>query len=829
MTKEPSVTAVPPQAEAPFDIATLDALPDGLLVLREGHITFANSAVRALLGLNMDALRGAAFIDLIADDDADLVVSRQGLNQLGTSTLRVRLRCAGGIMRVVALHMSAIEDDSPSSVMSPQDALHTPPTLLLVTLRDVSAAAEVERRLRDAEQQYRSIFENAQEGIYQTTEDGTYINVNPALARIYGYDTPDELVSGLTNIAEQLYVTAKDRDLFKSLMESRGAVRDFEAQIRRRDGRIIWITENARCVRGPSGRVRYYEGTVEDITDRKEAEENIRLLAKAFDSVAEGIVLLDQDGIVRAVNPGFTAITDLTAEDLKGGPMRLIAEGMHEKDLFTKALDQVREIGHWQGEIFCVRRDEGPFPGDCSMSAVRDPDGQISHFVLTLQDISRRKQDEEFIRFHANFDTLTRLPNRRLVMDRLEQAVLRCQRSGGRGALLFLDLDRFKQINDSFGHATGDELLQLVARRLRHCVRTSDTVGRIGGDEFIILLPDCGPGNVGAYIAEKVLYSLSEPFSLMGSEQFCIPSIGIAYFPDMGTTVEELLRNADVAMYHAKQGGERRYCVFEPSMVAHINDQISLETDLRLALARNELELHYQPKVSSDGLKPVGAEALLRWRHPMHGLVSPARFIPLAEETGLILAIGRWVLRQACEDLMRWQAQGLDLPSVSVNVSPRQFSDGTFVPTVRQVLEQTGIAPGRLDLEVTESVMTGDVERAVAILQQLKDVGVTLSMDDFGTGYSSLNYLKTFPIDTLKIDQTFVRDVTGNTKDAAIATTIITLAMNLGFSVVAEGVETAEQAAFLRSRGCHVFQGYWIARPLPEEAFKAFIRGEDRA
>jgi EAL domain-containing protein (putative c-di-GMP-specific phosphodiesterase class I) len=282
-------------------------------------------------------------------------------------------------------------------------------------------------------------------------------------------------------------------------------------------------------------------------------------------------------------------------------------------------------------------------------------------------------------------------------------------------------------------------------------------------------------------------------------------------------------------MYHAKQGGERRYCVFEPSMVAHINDQISLETDLRLALARNELELHYQPKVSSDGLKPVGAEALLRWRHPMHGLVSPARFIPLAEETGLILAIGRWVLRQACEDLMRWQAQGLDLPSVSVNVSPRQFSDGTFVPTVRQVLEQTGIAPGRLDLEVTESVMTGDVERAVAILQQLKDVGVTLSMDDFGTGYSSLNYLKTFPIDTLKIDQTFVRDVTGNTKDAAIATTIITLAMNLGFSVVAEGVETAEQAAFLRSRGCHVFQGYWIARPLPEEAFKAFIRGEDRA
>ncbi len=824
------MTADRQQAEVFFDITTLEALPDGLLVLRDGHITFANSAMTALLGRNMADLQGLAFTGLIADDDADLVVSRHGLNQLGTSTVRVRLRCAGGIVRVAALHLSAIdaESGSPASVMDPQAVLKSPPDLLLVTVRDVSAAAEVERRLRDAEQQYRSIFENAQEGIYQTTEDGTYINVNPALARIYGYDSSEALVSSLTNIAEQLYIDSRARDRFKELMDSRGVVRDFEAQIRRCDGRIIWITENARCVRSSSGAVRYYEGTVEDITDRKEAEENIRLLAKAFDSVAEGIVLLDQGGIVRAVNPGFTAITDLTVEDLQGGPMRLVAEGLHEKDLFAKALDQVRETGHWQGEIFCVRRDDAPFPGDCSLSVVRDPDGQMTHFVLTLQDISRRKQDEEFIRFHANFDTLTRLPNRRLVMDRLQQAVLRCQRAGGRGALLFLDMDRFKQINDTFGHATGDELLKLVARRLRHCVRTSDTVGRIGGDEFIILLPDCGPGNAGAYIAEKVLYSLSEPFTLMGSEQFCIPSIGIAYFPDQGLTVEELLRNADVAMYHAKQGGERRYCVFEPSMVAHIQDQLSLETDLRLALARDELELHYQPKVSSEGLQAVGAEALVRWRHPVHGLISPARFIPLAEETGLILAIGRWVLRQACEDLMRWHDQGLDLPSVSVNVSPRQFSDGTFLPTVRQVLEQTGINPSCLDLEITESVMTGDVERAVSILQQLKDIGVTLSMDDFGTGYSSLNYLKTFPIDTLKIDQTFVRDVTGNSKDAAIATTIITLAMNLGFSVVAEGVETPEQAAFLRSRGCHVFQGYWIARPLPGDEFRAFIQASPK-
>ncbi|GAB3454563.1 sensor domain-containing protein [Insolitispirillum peregrinum] len=808
------MTATAPMAERIFDESALNALPDGLAVLRDGIIIQTNLALAALMNCPVDVLTGREFQSLIASDDPDTLLMRHHLHELGGQSMRVRLQRAGLPPLSVALTLRR-EMDAPM----PGDA-----ALTLVSVRDVSSSTEIERRLRDAEQQYRSIFENAQEGIYQTTENGTYINVNPALARIYGYEHPGHLIDELTDIAGQLYVDPNDRETFKSLMAAKGVVRDFEARIRRRDGEVIWITENARCVRDLNGGIRYYEGTVEDITDRKQAEENIRLLAKAFESVAEGIVLLDVHGIVRAVNPAFSAITDFTIDELQGGPLRLVAEGLHEKNFFEGALQQVRETGHWQGEIFCERNHADPFPGDCTISVVRDPDGRMTHFVLTLQDISRRKQDEEYIRFHANFDTLTRLPNRRLVMDRLEQALLRCQRTGGRGAILFLDLDRFKQINDTFGHAAGDQLLRLVARRLKHCVRLSDTVGRIGGDEFVILLPDCGPGNIGSYIAEKVLYSLSEPFTLMDSEQFCIPSIGIAYFPDQGTTVEDLLRHADMAMYHAKQGGERRYCVFEPSMTEHLNNQLGIETDLRLALARDELELHYQPKVSSGTLSLLGAEALLRWRHPVHGMISPARFIPLAEETGLILAIGRWVLRKACTDLLAWRELGLDLPSVSVNVSARQFSDSTFVPTVRQVLEQTGIEPHRLDLEITESVMTGDVERAVQILLQLKDMGVTLSMDDFGTGYSSLNYIKTFPIDTLKIDQTFVRDVTGSPKDAAIAATIITLAMNLNFSVVAEGVETAEQADFLRSRGCDVFQGYWISRPLPGEAFADFVR-----
>ena len=705
---------------------------------------------------------------------------------------------------------------------------HSPPLVPESPMTE-QRLTEAEQYLRDSEAQYRSIFENAQEGIYQTTPDGGYLKVNPSLARIYGYDDPEALISGLTDIAAQLYVDTTARDLFKHLMERDGRVHDFEAQIRRRDGSIIWITENARCVRDDHGRVRYYEGTVEDITDRKRAEEEIRLLAKVFESSAEGIALICRDRRVEAVNPAWATLTGCQPEAVRGQRLVLAAPGQHEKGTVDRALQQVDSLGHWSGELICARVDGAPFPAEITITAVRDPAGLLTHYVVALSDISRRKEDEQHIRFHADYDTLTRLPNRRMVLDRLAEAMKANTAKGGRGCLLFLDLDRFKAINDTYGHAAGDELLKLVGRRLRHCVRSSDTVGRLGGDEFVVLVPEAGTGNTGTFVAEKILYSLTEPFTLMGSEQFCIPSIGIAYFPDHGDTVEELLRNADTAMYHAKQEADRHYWVYDPAMASRSLEQVNLENDLRMALARGELELFYQPKVEAGTLRLVGAEALVRWRHPTLGLVSPAQFIPLAEETGLILSIGRWVLRRAALQLVRWQVQGLNLPSVSVNVSARQFADRLFLETVQQTLADTAIAPEQLDLEVTESVMSGDVEKAIATLTALKNMGVTLSMDDFGTGYSSLNYLRTFPIDTLKIDQTFVRDVTGSQKDAAIATTIITLARNLQFSVVAEGVETEGQAEFLIRQGCDVFQGYWISRPLPPSEFGAWMRVQAKA
>jgi len=389
--------------------------------------------------------------------------------------------------------------------------------------------------------------------------------------------------------------------------------------------------------------------------------------------------------------------------------------------------------------------------------------------------------------------------------------------------VLFLDLDRFKHVNDSLGHAAGDELLKLVARRLRQVVRMSDTVGRLGGDEFVIVLTEVANGPIGDQVAEKVVLAMSDPFQVLDTELFCLPSIGITYFPEQADTVEDLIRNADVAMYHAKRSGDQRYLNFADGMVQRSITLMNMENDLRHALNRNELELHYQPKVHYDGRTLVGAEALIRWRHPTRGLISPAEFIPLAEESGLIIPIGRWTLATACQQMMDWRQKGLAPPSISVNVSARQFNDSALIETVRETLKRTGLPGECLDLEITESVMTGDVERAVITLSTLKAMGVTLSMDDFGTGYSSLNYLKTFPIDTLKIDQTFVRDLGLNPKDTAIVATIVSLARNLGFKVVAEGVETDAQAELLRENNCRLFQGYWISRPLAVDDFTAYL------
>jgi diguanylate cyclase (GGDEF)-like protein/PAS domain S-box-containing protein len=673
------------------------------------------------------------------------------------------------------------------------------------------------------EDQFRSFFENAVEGIYQTTVDGKYIRVNATLARMYGFDGPDTLIAGLTDIAGQLYVDPDRRETFARIMAADGVVRNFEAQIFRSDGSVIWILENARCVRGPDGAILYYEGTVQDITERKRQEEEIRLMATVFNSVADGIIIVSADRIVRAVNPAYLAMTGQDELRLVGRPLDIFPAGAHE-DSFIDAIWRTAErSGRWQGEVTSARAAGEEFTASLTVSAVRAPDGRLQHHVLALADISQRKYQEHQIRYQASFDRLTDLPNRWLVVERLEEAILRAQRSQTRVAVLFIDLNRFKQVNDTLGHQAGDELLKLVARRLRNCTRVTDTVGRLGGDEFLVVAPGASGREAGDRLAEKILYSMNELFRIRDQDVFCGAAIGVALYPDDGETSEQLLRNADVAMYNAKRSPERGFLHYEPSMRELSGSHLSLESDLRRAISSQEFELYYQPKVDFSERRVTGTEALIRWRHPVRGLVSPAEFIPLAENNGLIWEIGAWALQTAAQSLAGWIARGLDVGVVSVNLSPRQFQDARLVPLVASVIESSGVPPERLELELTESAMIEDIEKAVSVVNQLKALGVKLAIDDFGTGYSSLGYLKRFAVDTLKIDRSFVNDIVSSDADPAIVGTIVNLADALGFTTIAEGVETLEQAEVLRQQRCTQIQGFLISPPMEQADFEAFI------
>ncbi|MBL8673119.1 MAG: EAL domain-containing protein [Alphaproteobacteria bacterium] len=671
---------------------------------------------------------------------------------------------------------------------------------------------------------FRRFFENAIEGIYQTTPDGRYLRANPALARVYGFASPAALIAGLTDIAGQLYVDPARRDAFKRAMDEDGVVRDFEAQVYRADGSVIWITENARCVRGSDGAIQYYEGTVEDITARKASEEHIRLLATVFETVSDGILIVDPARIVRAVNPAYVALVGAPAAEIVGRALDILAPDKDGPGILDQAWNAAEVRGLWSGEATCRRAQGDPFLAALSICAVREDARPPSHFVVTCADISQRRMHEQNLWHTANFDMLTQLPNRRLIAERLQQAMLRAARQRASLTVLFLDLNGFKQVNDGLGHQAGDELLKLVAARLRACTRQSDVVGRLGGDEFVVVAPDVADRQGGHRLAEKILLDFAQPFRVAGQEIFCQFAVGVAFYPQDGETADELIRNADVAMYVAKKDNSRRFVSFEHSMLPRLAQRLRTENELRRAIERDELLLHYQPRVETRTGRVLGAEALIRWRHPERGLVMPGDFIALAEECGLIAVIGESTLRRACAQFLRWQADGLALAGISVNLSPRQFLDVGLVRTIEAVMRDVGIAPACLELELTESAMSVDMERAVATLRALKGLGVKLSIDDFGTGYSSLGRLKSLPIDAIKIDRSFIRGLGGSPTDRRIVEAVTELAEVLGFRVVAEGVETIEQADILRHIRCHELQGFLISRPVDADDLAALVR-----
>ena len=598
------------------------------------------------------------------------------------------------------------------------------------------------------------------------------------------------------------------------------------------DGRIKWVHERCTSDFDASGKPLRSQGTVQDITAGKQAEIDLRIAAAAFDS-QEAMMVTDARSVILRVNKAFTEITGYSSEEAVGQTPRLLRSGRHDADFYRNMWITINARGVWQGEVWDRRKDGVEYPKWLTISAVKDDQGAVTHYIGAHYDITERKKAEDRINELAFFDQLTGLPNRTLLMDRLRQAMTASSRNGSFGALLFLDLDKFKTLNDTLGHDMGDLLLKQVAQRLTDCVRAGDTVARLGGDEFVVMLANLSASEAEAatqteVVGEKILAALNQTYQLKEVAHHSTPSIGATLFRGHLASIEELMKQADLAMYKSKAAGRNALRFFDPDMETSVMERAALEADLREAIEQRQFLLHYQPQLADGRL--TGCEVLVRWQHPLRGMVSPAEFIPLAEETGLILPLGHWVLEAACRQLAHWAARPAtaDL-TLAVNVSAHQFRQAGFVDQVLAVLKNTGANPQRLKLELTESLLVDNVEDIIGKMFALKAKGVGFSLDDFGTGYSSLAYLKRLPLDQLKIDQSFVRDVLSDPNDAAIARTVIALAASLGLGVIAEGVETEAQRDFLAASGCHAYQGYLFSRPLPVDKFEELLAAREAA
>ncbi|WP_169333590.1 bifunctional diguanylate cyclase/phosphodiesterase [Leeia oryzae] len=693
---------------------------------------------------------------------------------------------------------------------------------------DLEGRKRSAQALAMSEERYRSLIENAPEAIVVIDVDtGIFTDANPFACDLYNL-TRERLLT--LSLWDALITPALQLDGQPS--KERGH-RILEATFSGKPQVFEWLhttTRNPnlqveiRLSRMPSLSGNYVRATIVDVTQRKMIEEGLQLASRAIQQSRDGILILDRDFKIISANPAFCQMLATTEDHLIGS----IAPMLKGKDHYQNLLDTIQlhltTHTYWEGEIWTRKENGEMFLELVTLSPIRMDDGGIRNFVCITSDITEQKQHADHIWHLAHHDTVTGLPNRNLLQDRLMQSILQAERNHKKSALLFIDLDRFKNINDTLGHSFGDRLLKHVADRLIGCVRHADTVARIGGDEFVIVLSSLDDASGAETSALKIMEALTSTFVIDNMDLHITPSIGIAICPDDGSTVDGLMRNADTAMYFAKDSGRNNYQFFKQSMNTAATERLDMERQLRIAIKQNQFELHYQPQVDLNTGELVGMEALIRWRHPEHGLVSPLRFIPIAEETGLIVPIGEWVLREACRQSKIWQDAGLIKIPVAVNLSARQFLKGSLVETVSGALAESRLDPDYLELEITESLLMYEVEDTIQLLSELHELGVSLAIDDFGTGYSSLSYLKRFPIDHLKVDRSFVRDVINDPDDASITSAIIAMAHNLKLQVVAEGVETEEQAKFLRQLGCEYAQGFHYSKPLSSEDMTAYMQ-----
>jgi len=792
---------------------------DAICVLLNGRLVMVNYACARVFGYKApELMEGLGLAEIIAPEECERVrgfTLRRSRGEAAPQEYLTTGRRLDGSSFGLGVHATAYPFNGQFAV--------------LAVLRDLAQIDQNTERQAEDYARFRGLFDLLPDPFW-ILDDDRFVECNAAAVAMLGYASKEALLFAHPSDLSPKHQPDGSESYEKArrmihLAREKGIHR-FEWEHMRADGSQFpaEVTISASTYHGRQVLLAIWR----DITERKQAETELRVAATALESV-EGLIISDAKGVILQVNQAFAEITGYAPEDAVGQRTNLLRSGRHGDAFYAEMWESINSRGLWKGEIWNRRKNGEIYPEWLSISAVKGPTGSVSHYVGTFTDITQHKKSESQIRELAYFDPLTRLPNRRLFFDRLGHALAASIRNNRDGGLMFIDLDNFKVLNDTLGHAAGDELLEQVAGRLTACVRDVDTIARFGGDEFVVMVEDLSetPGEAAAQVevvGRKILAALNQPFVLASQVWHAPASIGATLFGEHQWSIDELMKQADIAMYQAKAAGRNTLCFFDPELQKAIRARASLEADLHSGIESGQIILHYQPQVNGRG-QLTGAEALVRWHHPERGLVSPAEFIPLAEETGLILAIGNCVLETGCSQIVAWtKREETAHLTLAVNVSVRQFRQVDFVEQVLSVINRTGVNPRRLKLELTESMLVDDVAGTIAKMMALKSCGISFSLDDFGTGYSSLAYLKRLPLDQLKIDQSFVRDVLNDSNDAVIAKAIVSLAQSLGLEVIAEGVETAEQREFLAESGCHAYQGYFFSRPLSLQAFEDFVR-----
>ena len=788
--------------------ATMDSLQVGVFVVQHGRFRYVNSCFQTMFGYSESECLRLGPLDMVIPERRAFVAEQVARRERGESVGPYEvdgLRADGTHFPLQVMGERSVFDGQPATVG---------------TLIDKTRERRAEHAMKAAIRRYEALFEGAPDAILVVDATSGRVVASNLAAQLLFRMQPEHLC-GVPLAALCPEVQARAWPRLSGVDGRLSVVAAFEVEICNADGESVPVEVRSSTVE-TAGDDLHLQIVLRDISRRKRDEQALKRDACVFETSQEAILLTDAEQRIVTVNSAFLTMTGYRSDEVLGQRPALLRSGRHEAPFYAAMWAEINSTGRWQGEVWDRRSNGEIFPVWLRISVHCDEDGKVCNYVGVSTDISERVASQESIRRLAFYDPLTCLPNRRLLQDRLEQLLAAAERAQSQVALLFIDLDHFKKVNDTLGHSVGDRLLVEVARRLQGCVRRMDTVARIGGDEFIVLLTDINRDGA-VEVARKVIEALSKPCRLGSHELSVTPSLGISLYPQDGCDFETLLKHADTAMYRAKDKGRNAFEFFTSGMDATVLENFLLENELRQALQAGQFILHYQPKLCLGSGDIVGAEALIRWQHPLHGLVSPARFIPLAENCGLIEAIGDWVLFEACRQNQAWRTAGLPPVCVAVNISSVQFRSGRLEERIRHILESTGLPPGSLEIELTEGVVMSEAEGAIEALQRLSAMGIQIAIDDFGTGYSSLSYLKLFPIDRLKLDKSFVRDIAHDNGDRAIATAVIRLGHSLQLRVIAEGVERPEQLEALRQQGCDEIQGFHFSKPLPPGEFAALL------